>query len=148
MSTYATKAKDVEKRHWHLIDADGQILGRLASEAAGLLRGKHNPLYVPYLDCGDHVVVINAARVRVTGRKMEQKSYFHYSGYPGGEKWRLLRHRMENDPEEVIRDAVRGMLPKGPLGRQMLRKLKIYTGAEHPHEAQTPKEFTLGKARS
>ena len=148
MSTYATKAKDVEKRHWHLIDADGQILGRLASEAAGLLRGKHNPLYAPYLDCGDHVVVVNAARVRVTGRKLEQKNYFHYTGYPGGSKNQLLRHRMEIDPDEVIREAIRGMLPKGPLGRQMLRKLKIYRGAEHPHEAQSPKAYTLGKARA
>ena len=148
MTTYATKAKDVEKRHWHVIDADGQVLGRLASEAAGLLRGKHNPLYAPNLDCGDHVIVINAARVRVTGRKLEQKNYFRYSGYPGGAKNQLLRHRMAIDPDEVIREAIRGMLPKGPLGRQMLRKVKIYRGSEHPPEAQTPKPYTLDKKKS
>ncbi len=145
MSTYATKAGDVQRR-WFLIDADGETLGRLASEVAGLLRGKHNPMYVPYLDTGDHVVVLNATRVRVTGRKLETKYYLRHSGYPGGQKRTPLGLRMSKEPGEVIRDAVRGMLPKGPLGRQMIRKLKIYDGDQHPHEAQKPVVFELGKA--
>lgn len=143
MSTYATKAGDIQRR-WFEIDADGQILGRLASEVAGLLRGKHNPLYTSHLDTGDHVIVINAARVRVTGRKLERKVYFRHSGYPGGGKERILGHRMKKDPDEVVRDAVRGMLPKGPLGRQMMRKLKIYKRSDHPHEAQQPVKLELG----
>lgn len=142
MGTYATKAKDVTRK-WHLIDAEGQVLGRLACEAACLLRGKGNPLYVPYLDVGDHVVIVNAGRVRVTGRKLEQKKYFRHTGYPGGGRETLYRIRIQREPEDVVRDAVRGMLPKGPLGRQMLRKLKIYRGAEHPHESQQPAVYTL-----
>lgn len=145
MATYATKAKDVANRRWFVIDADGQVLGRLASEVACLLRGKWNPLYAPYLDSGDHVIVTNASKVRVTGKKLENKSYFRHTGYPGGGRTRLLRHRMELHPTEVIRDAVWGMLPKGPLGRQMIRKLKIYTSAEHKHEAQKAVPYTLGK---
>lgn len=145
MSTYATKAKDVERR-WFLVDGDGKTLGRLASEVAYLLRGKHNPLFVPYLDTGDHVVVVNAARVRVTGRKLENKYYFRHTGYPGGVKHSTLSVRMQQDPAEVVRDAITGMLPRGPLGRQMGRKLKVYAGAEHPHEAQQPVPYELGHA--
>lgn len=144
-NTYATKAGDIQRR-WFLIDADGAVLGRLASEVAGILRGKHNPLFTTHLDTGDHVVVVNASRVRVTGRKLEKKVYFHYTGYPGGGRFASLAQRMQKDPDDVIREAVRGMLPKGPLGRQMLRKLKIYKGADHPHTAQQPVSFELGKS--
>ena len=144
MATYATKASEIS-RQWHLVDAKGQVLGRMASEVAYLLRGKHKPNYVPYLDVGDHVVIINAESFLITGRKREQKSYFRHSGYPGGAKFTTLADRMDRRPTEVVRDAVRGMLPKGPLGRQMLRKLKIYAGPDHPHQAQTPKPFKLGE---
>jgi large subunit ribosomal protein L13 len=143
MATYATKASDVT-RQWHVVDADGQILGRLASEVAYLLRGKHKPLYVPYLDIGDHVIVLNAAKVRVTGRKRTDKTYFRHTGYIGGVKISTFEERMKKHPSEVIRDAVWGMLPKGPLGRQMIRKLKIYDGGEHQQQAQLPKPFALG----
>jgi large subunit ribosomal protein L13 len=142
--TYATKAKDV-KRRWFLIDAEGQILGRMASEAASLLRGKWNPIYVPYLDTGDHVIIINAARVRLTGRKLQQKTFFHHTRYLGGARIAKLSFRMDKEPAEVVRDAVWGMLPKGPLGRQMLRKLKVYAGDERDrHRAQQPILYTLG----
>ncbi|MFB3909948.1 MAG: 50S ribosomal protein L13 [Candidatus Eisenbacteria bacterium] len=144
MATYATKASDIA-RQWHVIDAEGQVLGRLASEAAYLLRGKHKPNYVPYLDVGDHVIIVNAAKFRLTGRKMEQKTYFHHTGYPGGARVRGVAFRMKKHPSEVVRDAVWGMLPKGPLGRQMIRKLKIYEGPEHPHVAQQAKPFELGR---
>ena len=143
MATYATKASDIA-RVWYIIDADGQILGRLASEVAALLRGKHKPNYVPYLDVGDHVVVVNASKFRVTGRKRERKTYFRHSGYIGGVKISTLGERAAKHSDEVIRDAVWGMLPKGPLGRQMIRKLKIYNGPEHPHDAQMPRPYALG----
>ena len=144
MSTYATKAKDVQRR-WFLVDADGETLGRLASEVAYLLRGKHNPMYVPYLDTGDHVVVVNASRIRVTGRKLENKYYFRHTGYPGGARRSTLSVRLQKEPGEVIRDAVKGMLPKGPLGRQMIRKLRIYDGPQHEQTAQQPVAYALGK---
>jgi large subunit ribosomal protein L13 len=143
MPTYATRARDIDRR-WFVVDAEGQILGRLASEVACLLRGKWNPLYVPNLDTGDHVVVLNASGIRVTGRKLEQKEYVRHTGYPGGLRRRLLKHRMKRDPEEVVREAIKGMLPKGPLGRAMLRKLKVYPGPEHPHQAQQPIPYALG----
>ncbi|MBD3163531.1 MAG: 50S ribosomal protein L13 [Candidatus Eisenbacteria bacterium] len=142
MGTHATKASEIV-REWHLIDAEDQILGRLASEVASLLRGKHKPMYVPYLDVGDHVVIVNAARFRVSGRKMQQKTYFRHTGWPGGARFRSLQERMKKHPDEVVRDTVRGMLPKGPLGRQMLRKLKVYEGPDHPHQAQNPKPYKL-----
>lgn len=145
MSTYATKAKDVQRR-WFLVDADGATLGRLASEVAYLLRGKHNPLYVPYLDTGDHVVIVNASRVRLTGRKLEDKYYYRHTGYPGGARTTALSVRMASDPGEVVRDAIKGMLPKGPLGRQMIRKLRIYAGPGHEQQAQQPIPYPLGKA--
>ncbi len=143
MGTYATRASDVSRR-WFLVDADGQTLGRMASEVACLLRGKWNPMYVPYLDTGDHVIVVNAEKIVLTGRKLQQKTYFHHTGWMGGAKFVKLSDRMRKEPEEVVRDAVWGMLPKGPLGRQMLRKLKIYRGAAHRHEAQQPVPYALG----
>lgn len=141
--TYATRAQDI-KRRWFLVDAKGEILGRMASEVASLLRGKWNPMYAPYLDSGDHVVIINAADVRLTGRKLQQKTYFHHSKHPGGAKVEKLSHRMQKEPAEVVRDCVWGMLPKGPLGRQMIRKLRVYSGAQHPHEAQQAVPIVLG----
>ncbi len=144
MATYATKASDIARR-WLLVDADGQVLGRMASEVASLLKGKHKPNYVPYLDLGDPIVIINARRFRVTGRKREQKSYFRHSNYPGGAKFTTFADRMKKDPSGVVRDAVWGMLPKGPLGRKMIQKLKIYDGPEHPHQAQMPKPYQLGR---
>lgn len=143
MGTYATRAKDVNRR-WFLVDAEGQTLGRMASEVACLLRGKWNPLYVPYLDTGDHVIVINAERVVFTGRKLQQKTYFRHTGWLGHGRFERLSDRMKKEPDEVVRDAVWGMLPKGPLGRQMIRKLNIYRGSTHPHEAQQAVPYTLG----
>lgn len=144
MLTYATKVKDVRNRRWFLIDAAEQPLGRLASEAACLLRGKWNPLYCPYLDSGDHVLIVNADKIKLTGKKLEAKKYYRHTGYPGGQRMTLLSHRMKTDASEVVRDAVWGMLPKGPLGRQMIRKLRIYTKGQHPHEAQRAIPYTLG----
>lgn len=146
MRTHATRASEVT-REWHLVDAEGQILGRMASEVAYLLRGKHKPIYVPYLDVGDHVVIVNAASFRVSGRKMQQKTYFRHTGWPGGARFRSLADRMKKRPEEVVRDTVRGMLPKGPLGRQMLRKLKVYGGPDHPHQAQGPVPYLFDGKR-
>src|SRR5713226_9770580 len=135
MKTFSTRPSDV-RREWHVLDADGQPLGRLSTQAATFLRGKHKPIYAPHLDTGDFVIVVNAARVRLTGNKIEQKRYYHHSGYPGGLKTREIKHEMESRPERVIERAVRGMLPKGPLGLQLFRHLKVYGGAEHPHAAQ------------
>ena len=143
MGTYATRAKDVNRR-WFLVDAQGQIVGRMASEIACLLRGKWNPLYAPYLDTGDHVIVINAEKVVFTGRKLQQKTYFRHTGWLGHGRFERLADRMKKEPDEVLRDAVWGMLPKGPLGRQMIRKLNIYRGPTHPHEAQQAVPYTLG----
>jgi large subunit ribosomal protein L13 len=135
MKTYSTKASDIE-REWHVIDASGKTLGRLASEVARLLRGKHKPIYVPHLDTGDYVIVINADKVRVTGNKAKQKLYYRHSGYPGGLKSTSLAEMMESHPTRVIEHAVKGMLPKNPLGRAMFKKLKVYAGPNHPHQAQ------------
>ncbi len=143
MSTYATKAGDIQRR-WYLIDAEGEVLGRLASEVAALLRGKWKPNTCSYLDMGDHVVIINAKGIRTTGRKINQKTYFRHSGYIGGTTYVPLKDRMQKDPDEVIRDAVKGMLPHNRLGRQMIRKLKVYAGTEHPHEAQRPIPYKPG----
>lgn len=135
MKTYSTKISEVE-REWHVIDASGKTLGRLASEVAQLLRGKHKPIYVPYLDTGDFVVVINASKVRVTGKKAEQKNYYHHSGYPGGLKSTSYAKMMETHPTRVIKHAVKGMLPHNRLGAAMFNKLKVYAGPTHPHQAQ------------
>jgi len=135
--TFSPKAADIT-REWHVIDADGAILGRLATEIATLLRGKHKPTWAPHLDCGDHVVVVNAQKLAIGQRKLLQKTYHRHSGYPGGIRSENLEHLLGRDAEKVVKLAVRRMLPKGPLGRQMLRKLKVYSGPTHPHQAQRP----------
>jgi large subunit ribosomal protein L13 len=135
MKTYSTKAKDVE-RQWHVIDASGKTLGRLCTQIASLLIGKHKPMYVPYLDTGDYVIVLNAAKVRVTGRKTKQKTYYRHSGYPGGMKAEVYEDMMAAHPTRVIEHAVKGMLPHNRLGRAMFKKLKVYAGDSHPHQAQ------------
>jgi large subunit ribosomal protein L13 len=136
--THVVKPKEIQ-REWWVVDAEGRTLGRLASRIASVLRGKHKPIYSPYVDTGDFVVVTNAGQVVTTGRKLDQKKYYHYSGYPGGLKAVTLRRQLERHPTRVLRAAVRGMLPKNRLGRKMLRKLKVYAGSEHPHHAQQPK---------
>jgi large subunit ribosomal protein L13 len=136
--TYTPKVAEVE-RGWWLIDAEGQTLGRLASRIAQLLRGKHQPAFTPHLDLGDHVVVVNADKIAVTGNKMDQKIYYRHSGYPGGLREETLAVVLKRTPERAIRDAVKGMLPHNRLGRQLLGKLKIYAGPEHPHHGQSPK---------
>lgn len=135
MKTYSTKPADI-KRKWHVIDASDKVLGRLATEVATLLRGKHKAIYVPHLDTGDYVIVVNAAKVRVTGDKAKKKIYYRHSGYPGGIKGMSFEEMMERHPSRVITHAVKGMLPKNRLGRSMLKKLKVYDGPNHPHEAQ------------
>lgn len=138
MKTYTVRAEDIE-REWLLVNAEGKTLGRLASEIAQVLRGKHKPIYSPHLDCGDFVVVVNAEKVQVTGRKLDQKMYYRHTGYPGGIKSISLRNQLQKHPERVLQAAVRGMLPKNRLGRKMLKKLKVYAGDSHPHQAQQPK---------
>lgn len=125
-------------RQWHVLDADGVVLGKLASKAAMLLMGKHKPTYTPFLDTGDHVVVINAAKIAVTGRKEEQKVYRHFTGYPGGLVEKSMRKVRQQKPTRIVEDAIFGMLPKTKLGKQMYRKLKVYAGDKHPHSAQKP----------
>jgi len=138
MKTYSTKSSDL-KPQWHVIDASGKTLGRLASEVAVLLMGKHKPIYAPNLNTGDFVVVINASKVRVTGKKAQQKIYYRHSGYPGGLKSTTFAKMMETHPTRVVEYAVKGMLPKNRLGRDMLRRLRVYPGDTHPHEAQVGK---------
>ncbi len=142
MKTFSTTPKDIE-REWHVVDAEGQILGRLASQVASVLRGKHKPYYAPHLDTGDHVVIINAEKIAVTGNKMDDKVYTRYTGWPGGLRTTTLKERLAKEPEKVLRGAIKGMLPRGPLGRQMLRKLNVYAGPEHPHQAQQPKPMEI-----
>jgi len=142
VKTYTARAEDME-REWFLVNAEGKTLGRLASEIASVLRGKHKPIYTPHLDCGDYVIVVNAEKVRVTGRKLDQKMYYHHTGYPGGIKSISLRNQLQKHPERVLQAAVRGMLPKNRLGRKMLKKLKVYAGDSHPHQAQQPKMLEL-----
>jgi large subunit ribosomal protein L13 len=140
--TYSATADDIEaSREWYVVDAAGQNLGRLATQIATLLRGKHKPLYTPGLDCGDFVIVVNADKVHVTGRKLDQKFYYRYSGYPGGLTEISLRDQLAKHPERVIEAAVKGMLARNRLRRQLIRKLKVYSGPQHPHEAQQPKPF-------
>jgi large subunit ribosomal protein L13 len=141
--TYQPRKGEVERRWW-LVDAEGQTLGRLASQVAVLLRGKHKPQYAPFLDVGDFVVVVNASRVRLTGKKLDQKFLYRHSGYPGGLKAVRYRELLARRPEEAVRRAVKGMLPKGPLGRKLLGKLKVYPGPDHPHRAQRPEALVLG----
>jgi large subunit ribosomal protein L13 len=135
--TFTPKASDIT-RAWHEIDAEGAILGRLATEVATLLRGKHKPIWAPHVDTGDHVIVVNAAKIAVDPRKQLQKTYYRHSGFPGGIRSESLEHMLARDPERVIRLAVRRMLPKGPLGRAQLKKLRVYAGPAHPHQAQQP----------
>jgi large subunit ribosomal protein L13 len=148
MNTYSPKASEIT-RAWHVIDAEGLVLGRLCTEVARVLRGKHKPTFAPHIDSGDHVVIINASKIVLTKGKAENKGVYRYSGYPGGLKTETYAHLMVRNPEEAIRRSVRGMLPKGPLGRQQIKKLKVYGGTEHPHAAQGPVilEFPAAKAR-
>ncbi len=146
VKTYVTKPAEIE-REWWVVDAKGQTLGRLASRIARILKGKHKPIYTPNLDTGDYVVVINADRVHVTGKKLDDKFYYRHSGYPSGLTSTSLRTMMQKSPERVIQLAVRGMLPKNALGRKMLKKLKVYAGDSHPHEAQQPKPLDLDSVK-
>jgi len=140
MKTWNAKPGEIE-REWQLVDAEGKTLGRLATQIADTLRGKDKPQYTPHVDTGDFVVVVNAEKVAVTGNKLDDKRYYRHSGYPGGLRSRTLREQLDRRPEEVIRKAVKGMLPRNRLSRAQLRKLKIYAGPEHPHTAQSPKEL-------
>lgn len=142
MRTYTPKAEDVT-RQWWLVDAEDKPLGRLATEVARILRGKHKPMFTPHLDVGDHVVIINAEKVRLTGKKAEKKEYFRHSGYMGGERFIPYAKVLEKHPERIIEQAVKGMLPKNALGRSMYLKLKVYAGAEHPHQGQMPEPLDL-----
>ena len=140
--TYSPKAEDIDRK-WYVVDATGETLGRLASRVAHVLRGKHKPAFSPHLDMGDHVIVVNAKKVAVTGRKEENKVYYRHTGYPGGIRTTTYREMMEKHPERVIVMAVRGMLPRNVLGRRTLKKLRVYSGPEHLHEAQKPEELTF-----
>ena len=140
MKSYMAKANEVERK-WYVIDAEGKVLGRLASEIASVLRGKRKPIFTPHVDCGDFVIVINADKVVLTGDKLNQKIHAYHTGYPGGRKEVVYAEMMEKRPEKVIELAVKGMLPKSRLGRQMIKKLKVYAGAEHPHAAQSPEVY-------
>jgi large subunit ribosomal protein L13 len=142
VKTYVTKPGSV-KREWLVVDAEGQTLGRLASQLAAILRGKHKPEFSPSVDVGDFIVVVNAEKIRVTGRKMEQKKYYRHSGYPGGLREIKLADQLERHPTRVLKLAVRGMLPRNRLGRSMLKKLKVYAGPDHPHQAQQPRQLEL-----
>jgi large subunit ribosomal protein L13 len=140
--TFTPKPADIE-RQWYEVDADGAVLGRLASEVARVLRGKHKPIFAPHVDTGDHVIVVNAAKVIMTSDKAEKKFYYRHSGYPGGLTSRSYRDLLDKDPEGTVRRAVKGMLPRGTLGRQMLKKLKVHAGPTHPHGAQGPIPLTV-----
>ena len=144
MNTYMAKAAEVERK-WYVVDANGMVLGRLASQVANILRGKNKPIYTPHVDTGDFVIIINADKVILTGKKLDQKVYYHHSGYAGGLKEIKYRTLMAAKPEFAVRHAIVGMLPKGSLGRQMARKLKVYRGANHPHAAQQPEQLELIK---
>jgi large subunit ribosomal protein L13 len=140
--TYAPKPEDIQ-REWFVIDAKDQNLGRLATQIAQLLRGKRKPIFAPHMDVGDFVIVINADKITVTGNKLDEKMYYRHSGYPGGLYKRTLKEQLDKFPDRVIEAAVRGMLPKNKLGRQLIKKMKVYAGPNHPHEAQKPKVFEL-----
>ena len=144
MKTYSVKASEI-KRQWFLVDAAGQTLGRLASAIAFRLKGKHKPLYTPHLDLGDYIVVTNAEKIAVTGNKTQGKVYHRHTGYPGGLKTRTFQQQIDHAPTSILIMAVKGMLPKGVLGREMLKKLKVYAGTEHPHEAQQPQIWQVAK---
>ena len=147
MRTYSPKASEIE-RAWYVVDAEGLTLGRMSTEVARILRGKHKPTFAPHMDMGDHVIVINAEKVVLTSNKADQKLVYRHSGYPGGLKSRTFAEALALKPEEGVRRAVRGMLPKNRLGRQMLTKLKVYAGPDHPHAAQSPAPLELAGARA
>ena len=140
MATFSAKKKEIE-RTWFLVDAEDKVLGRLASKIAAVLRGKHKPVYTPHVDTGDFVVVVNADKIHLTGTKLDNKMYYRHSGYPGGIKVTTAGELLEKKPEAIIQHAVKGMLPKNKLGRQQLKKLKVYAGTDHPHESQMPQEL-------
>ncbi len=142
MKTVSTKPADVT-RDWYVVDAEGKTLGRMATEIARLLRGKHKPEYTPHVDTGDYIIVVNAEKVRVTGNKAKDKMYYRHTGYPGGMRSMSFEKMVAHAPERTVEFAVKGMLPKGPLGRAMYSKLKVYAGTEHPHQAQQPQALTL-----
>jgi len=142
MSTHVTKPSEIERRHY-VVDAEGQVLGRLASQVASVLRGKNKVTYSPHLDAGDFVIIVNASKVALTGKKLDQKSYFRHSGYPKGARHVPLRTLLETRPELVVRRAIRGMLPKTKLGRKMIKKLRVYAGPDHPHQAQMPEPLSF-----
>ncbi|HBN96491.1 MAG TPA: 50S ribosomal protein L13 [Firmicutes bacterium] len=142
MKTYTAKPQEVERK-WYVVDADGQTLGRLATQVAMILRGKHRPTYTPHVDTGDHVIIINAEKIHLTGKKLQDKKYYRHSGYPGGIKSVTAGEVLNRHPERVIKAAVWGMVPHNALGRQIIKKLKVYAGAEHPHEAQMPETLVL-----
>ncbi|MGH7187488.1 MAG: 50S ribosomal protein L13 [Pseudomonadota bacterium] len=144
MKTFSATPTDIEKK-WFLVDADGVVLGRLAAQIANILRGKHKPIYTPHMDCGDNIIVVNAAKVRLTGNKLAGKVFHWHTGYPGGIKQRTTGQILGGKyPERVLEKAVERMVPRGPLGRQQLRNLRVYAGAEHPHEAQSPTVLDIG----
>jgi large subunit ribosomal protein L13 len=147
MRTYSPKASEVT-RAWHVIDAEDLVLGRLCTEAARILRGKHKPIFAPHMDTGDHVIIVNAAKVVLTSGKAGKKDVYRHSGYPGGLRSTTYANLMATKPEEAVRNSIRGMLPKGPLGRQMIKKLKVYAGPEHPHAAQSPQTVELASAKA
>src|SRR5262245_37421778 len=142
MKTYSARETDIQRR-WLLVDAEGKTLGRLATQVAMALRGKHRPIYTPHMDTGDYVIVINADKVRLTGTKPEQKKYYRHSMYPGGGRWTQLTEMMAKHPERVVERAVKGMVPRNRLGRAMVKKLKVYAGGTHPHAAQQPEQWTI-----
>ena len=147
MRTYSPKASEIQ-RAWHVIDADGMILGRLCTEAARILRGKHKPIFAPHMDTGDHVIIVNASKIVLTSDKAERQMVHRYSGYPGGLKSESYASLLSRKPEDAIRRSVKGMLPKGPLGRQQMTKLQVYAGPTHPHAAQTPKTLVVAGAQA
>ena len=147
MRTFSPKPADIT-RTWHVIDADGAVLGKVATQVATLLKGKHKPIYAPHVDTGDHVIVVNAAKLDLSARKLAEKQYHRHSGYPGGLSTESLEHLIARDPERVVRLAVRGMLPKTRLGRKQLKKLRVYAGPEHPHAAQQPQAFVVASKRA
>ncbi len=142
MNTYMPNASQIERK-WYVVDAEGKTLGRLAAEVAKVLRGKNKAIFTPHADCGDYVIVVNAEKIKVTGKKLDQKIYYHHSDYVGGMKEATLREMLQRHPDRVIEHAVKGMLPKGPLGRQMYTKLFVYAGPDHKHQAQQPVELTF-----
>ena len=146
MPTYTPKSSEIE-RAWHVVDAEGMVLGRLCTEVARILRGKHKPTFAPHMDTGDHVIIVNASKIVMTSGKADAKTIYTYSGYPGGLKSESYRNLLERKPADAIRRSVAGMLPKGPLGRQMIKKLKVYAGPEHPHAAQNPQVLDISDAK-